>query len=223
MVTRKRAKATPDPEAPITGVAAGSLGTAANLDDTQVLRTEDLGAAAPDWLDDDSPVAGDESAVPPEELALLQTAEFAPADARGDRATARSVAAAEPAASSAPLAATASPPPVAAPSTPAASQLPRDARRPRPAAATAGAPIWRNRSTPALAGVAALFVLLLIAGSGLLSQLDLGIGTGGEPVATANPLIEAAPSPTPEPKEQKAGKGKCHGHGHGDNCQGGED
>jgi len=47
-------------DAPITGVASGSLGTAANLDDTQVMRTADLQRAAaevavPAWLTDDAP------------------------------------------------------------------------------------------------------------------------------------------------------------------------
>jgi hypothetical protein len=50
----------PNPDAPITGVATGSLGTAANLDDTQVMRTADLQRAAaeigvPLWLTDDAP------------------------------------------------------------------------------------------------------------------------------------------------------------------------
>ena len=49
-----------NPDAPITGVASGSLGTAANLDDTQVMRTADLQRAAaevavPAWLTDDAP------------------------------------------------------------------------------------------------------------------------------------------------------------------------
>src|SRR2546430_1976194 len=48
------------PDAPITGVASGSLGTAANLDDTQVMRTADLERAVaeltvPAWLTDDPP------------------------------------------------------------------------------------------------------------------------------------------------------------------------
>jgi hypothetical protein len=33
-----------DPETPVTGVAAGGLGTAANLEETQVLRTTDIDA-----------------------------------------------------------------------------------------------------------------------------------------------------------------------------------
>lgn len=55
-VERKEA----DADAPITGVASGGLGTASNLDDTQVMRSADLEAAsahlegsAPSWLDDD--------------------------------------------------------------------------------------------------------------------------------------------------------------------------
>ena len=50
----------PNPDAPITGVASGNLGTAANLDDTQVMRTADLERAAaafavPAWLTNDPP------------------------------------------------------------------------------------------------------------------------------------------------------------------------
>ena len=81
--------------------------------------------------------------------------------------------------------------------------------------------MWRSRRTPALAGVAALVVLLLIAGSGFLSQLDLGAGAG--PYASANALIEVMPSAMAEPTQRAdkgGGKGKCHGHG---NCQGNED
>jgi hypothetical protein len=52
-------------DAPITGVASGSLGTAANLDDTQVMRTADLQRAAaevavPAWLTEDAPPLPDE-------------------------------------------------------------------------------------------------------------------------------------------------------------------
>ena len=187
-MTRKRAKAAPTAEAPITGVATGNLGTAANLDDTQVLRTEDLNAAAPGWLEGDAPVLpAEEDAVP------LESAEEAA--------------------------------PAAANSEPVVAARPRTrARRPR-GAAPAATPIWRRRSALALAGVAALLVLLLVAGSGFFSQLDLGIGAGpagpAGPAASAGALIEAAPSPTAAPKEGKGGHGKCHGRGH--NCQGNED
>jgi len=174
----KRRNARPKVEPPITGVAAGSLGTAANLDDTQVLRTEDLRAAAAGagWLEEDVPAA------------------------------AEPVAAAEPAAGA----------PVAA--APAAS-APTAAVKP-------SSPPGRRRNVPALAGVVAFVVLLLIAGSGFVSQLDLGTATGpGFPagLSTAPP-----PSATPEPNPQ-AGKGGgaghgpkgCHGHGH--DCGGSED
>jgi hypothetical protein len=183
---------------PITGVAAGGLGTAANIDDTQVMRTADLQAAAasPDWLDDDAPaVAPDPEPIPADELALLHGQLGSP-DAPAQALQAEPVVA---------------PPPRAKP------------RRDRTAVAASGTPIWRRRSAPAVAGVAALAILLLIAGSGFLSQLDLGVGAGSEPAASTNALIEAAPSPSAEPKEAKAGHGKCHGRGHGNNCQGGED
>ena len=165
-VTRKRTKAATTAEVPITGVAAGGLGTAANLDDTQVLRTEDL-QAAPDWLGDDAAVA----------------------------ATAESVAA-----------------------QPVVATRPRAMARGSAGAASAAVSAWRRRSPPALAGVAALLVLLLIAGSGFLSQLDFGLGAGpAGPAASENVLIEAAPSPTAEPK---GGKEKCHGKGRGNSCNG---
>jgi hypothetical protein len=196
-VTRKRAKAAPTTEAPITGVATGSLGTAANLDDTQVLRTEDLKAAAPGWLDDHASVLPeDQDPIAPDDLAMLQTAQLA-----------------TPKASARPAAATAEP---------VVAARPRTRARSATGAAGAATPIWRRRSAPALAGVAALLVLLLIAGSGFLSQIDLGVGAGpAGPGASAGALIDAAPSPTAAPKEGKGGHGKCHGRGH--NCQGNED
>jgi len=167
-VSRKQSNAKPGGDAPIYGVASGSLGTAANLDDTQVLRTEDLhAAAATAWLDDDAPIAA-----PP----------------------------------------------------PAPDPIPPD----EPAApAVAGAQIWRNRGVPAVAGVAALLMLLLIAGSGFMSQLDLGVRAGpAGPAATANTLLEAGPSPSAEPEKaggKDGGRGKCHGHGHAKDCQGNGD
>jgi hypothetical protein len=94
-------------------------------------------------------------------------------------------------------------------------------RRAPTAAVTPFRPSRRRRNAPALAGVAAFVVLLLIAGSGFLSQLDLGVGSGpAGPAATAGALIDAAPSPSAEPKkdEGKGGRGKCHDHGHGNNC-----
>jgi len=171
----KRRNAKPKADPPITGVATGSLGTAANLDDTQVLRTEDLRAAAAEagWLEEDVPAA------------------------------AEPVAAAEPAAGA----------PVAA--APAAS-APTAAVKP-------SSPPGRRRNVPALAGVVAFVVLLLIAGSGFVSQLDLGTATGpGFPAGLWTP---PPPSATPEPNPQ-AGKGGGAGHGpkgcqgHGHDCGG---
>ena len=195
-MTRKRAKAATNPDAPITAVAAGSLGTAANLDDTQVMRTEELKAAAPGWLDDDgSAVAQEPAAIQPEELPPVR----APRNAT-------------PAERVAPVKTPAPRPAITAP--PA-----QTAARTRPAAVRSST--QSRRSMPALAGVAALVLLLLIAGSGFLSQLDLGSGTGPAPASSANALIEAAPSPTPAPKEGKGGNGKCRGRGH--DCHGNED
>jgi hypothetical protein len=196
-VTRRR-KATRPPDKPISGVAAGSLGTAANLDDTQVLRTEDLEAAAPAWLEADGPAVAEEAdAMPPDELALLHTrpTQVPPAPA----------------------------PPAPGALAPAA--LAPAARASGPVQSVRSQPRPRSRSVPALAGVAALFVLLLIAGTGILSQLDLGVGAGAEPSTGAKTLVEAAPSPTAKPRKQAGGRdhGKCDGHGHGKGCQGGED
>jgi len=204
-VTRKRSTANAPAETPITGVATGNLGTAANLDDTQVLRTEDLqAAAAATWLDDEGPpVAPASGVIPPAELELLRTAPNR----------------------------TAAPPtpvePAPAPARPEAPRAPVVATGTQTSAVAASRPSAQRRNVPALAGVAALIVLLLIAGSGFLSRLDLGVGAGpagpAGPDASANALIEAAPSPSAEPKidpGKGGGRGKCHGHGHGKNCQG---
>ena len=222
-MTRKRAKAAPTAEAPITGVATGSLGTAANLDDTQVLRTEDLNAAEPGWLEDDAPVhPAEEDAIPPDELALLQTAQLATPNSPARTPARPEIAPPDDAAAPAGAAIAEEAASAAVNSEPVVAARPRTrARRPTGAAAAA-TPVWRRRSAPALAGVAALLVLLLIAGSGFLSQLDLGIGAGpAGAAASAGVLIEAAPSPTAAPKEGKGGHAKCHGRGH--NCQGNED
>jgi hypothetical protein len=201
-VTTKRSKpnASPDrpdsPDSPVTGVASGNLGTAANLEDTQVLRIADLEAAAPGWLEAESspPQPG---SIPPEELALLQPAPTS--TARGQRALARTAAAPAHEAPS--------------PARPAAAPA-----RPGPATPAGHRP---HRGALALAGGIALLVLLLIGGSGVISQLDLG--------AAAKPSLAgvapgAAPSPTQAPNQQAgdgggAGdRGKCHGHGNGNNC-----
>src|SRR5690348_10250753 len=121
MPTKRTAQRKPD--APISGVAAGSLGTAANLDDTQVMRTEELLAAAPKSVD---PVEAAASVTEPPPGRL-------PLAAPPDRI---------------PLAA---PPARAVEVTPARSVV-------------QFAPRWqRPRNTPALAGIVAVVVLLLIA------------------------------------------------------------
>jgi hypothetical protein len=85
-----------------------------------------------------------------------------------------------------------------------------------------------RRNGPALVGIAALVVLLLVAGFGIFSQLDLGIATGAGH-STAAPTQELPTSaPAPRPKADKGGGGGhapkgCHGHGHGGGCGGGED
>src|SRR4051794_4704545 len=129
-MTRKRSKPTSKPDAPIIGVAAGNLGTAANLDDTQVLRTEDLEAAAAEWLADDASPRPSPADTPP-----------APAGQR---------------------------PVPTEPASPAAGMRPAPlARSP---AVPGPAPVRPNRRPLALAGVIALIVLLVIGGSGFVSQ-----------------------------------------------------
>lgn len=217
-MTTKRRNAKAKSEVSITGVAAGSLGTAANLDDTKVMRTKDLEAAAAAWLDDDAAQVASEppesdpqasDAIPPEELAPRQTGTRQAAKAR-PRPTVEPVAASAAGSAAGSAAAV------------GLGQRPRQMPRQRQAVTQSDpvhAPVlWRrNPSVPALAGVAALFVLLLIAGSGFFSQLDLGTQAGPGPQASANTLIEAAPLPTAEPTDAAKGHGKCHGRGHG-NC-----
>jgi hypothetical protein len=203
LVSSKRTR--PKKTAPITGVASGSLGTGANLDETQVLRTADLKAAAPAWFDGDAPdLATDSGAIPAEDLALLGAAKPSPVPA-----PASSEAHAEH---------------DAAHQTPAAPDVatavhPRPRIQPQPPERTRGS---ANRRVPALAGVAVLVALLVVAGAGFFSQLDLGsVGAPGG-IQSGSPsfgqVVEASPAATPEP--QAAGKGhKCKGKGHGNNCE----
>jgi hypothetical protein len=146
-MTSKRSSARQNAGAPITGIATGNLGTAANLDDTQVWRTEDPKTGEPEWLADHA------RAVAP----------------------------------------------------PAPDQ---------PAQPVAARPSTRSgRNLPALAGVAGLVLLVLIAGSGFLSQLDLGIRAAPPSAAATAGVTDAQPSPTAESKEAGKGPGHCHGHG----------
>jgi hypothetical protein len=168
--SRKRSKAA----APITAVAAGSLGTAANLDDTQVLKNEDLRAATPARLEDDSWWTDGEDSAP-----LAGTA--GPAEP-------------EPAVTAAPLAA-APAPPSSRPSGGMARQV--------------------NRRNAALVGAGALAALFVLAGAGVLSQLDFGT-SGAEPTTPALGVTSFPPAvSTPQPQQQSGGGGhgdhKCHG------------
>jgi len=238
-VPSKRSSATPKPDPPITGVATGSLGTAANLEDTQVLRTEDLRAAAAEagWLSEDEPVgpagfAGVTAAdvIPPDELALLLTPPHEPAKRASASRRATAVAAAPTApARAAPTPAAREPaaPTAVAPSAPPAlaASAPDTVAAAPTAAVTGSAPSRHRRNVPALAGVVAFVALLLIAGSGFLSQLDLGLATG--PGSSAGVPSDPPPSASPQPKAQ-AGKGGgghgpkgCHGRGH--DCGGNQD
>jgi hypothetical protein len=215
-VTRKRSKRKTNGDAPITGVASGGLGTAANLDDTQVLSTADLQAAAPAWLDEPDPAAtAQPDVLPPDELAALQTAPVPVAPPKPERK------------------------PEPAPATIAVAVKAKTAARVRsvraaPAQKSGSASVQRQgspphggRSMPALAGVVAVAVLLLVAGAGFLSQLDLGLAgvPAGGPASSTAPTA-TAPAATPEPKQEKgkgAGNGGCRGHGHGNDCGGAED
>jgi hypothetical protein len=192
-MTRKRPKPTSKPDAPITGVAAGNLGTAANLDDTQVLRTEDLEAAAAEWFDD--------------------------------------------AAAARPIGRGTAPAPAGQRPIPAEPASPAPGIRPAPPAQSPAipgpAPARPNRRPLALAGAMALIVLLVIGGSGIVSQLDLGTADvqAGASAAPTQPAPTATPAAKPQSdKASGGGRGSgggghgpkgCHGHRH--NCGGGED
>ncbi len=209
-MTRKRSKTkaeTPRPsgaavgtkppsDAPITGVATGSLGTAANLDDTQVMRTADLERAAaeagvPAWLTDEPPPLAEEheawSARPwvvepvPQTLEVPEQREVPPPER---------VQAAE-------------------------GVKPRN-RSTTPAPAAAGMRL--NRRGSALAGAAVGAVLVLLAGAALLGTLgnsptNQGFGLG-PPFADST----FAPLATQTAEPQAQGKGNCHGKGNG--CKG---
>ena len=208
-MTRRRSKRKTNGDAPITGVASGGLGTAANLDDTQVLSTADLQAAAPMWLDEPDPAAAQQPDVlPPEDLAALQKAPIPLATPTPEPA--------EPTIA-VPVKATGAVPVQRASTSPVQ-------RRGSSAAEREGSGPRRGRSAPALAGVIAVVVLLLVAGAGFVSQLDLGIANlpGGGPTSSAA-APTATPAATEAPKQEKGKRhGDCRGHGH--DCGGsGED
>ena len=224
-MTRERSTPPADPEAPITGVASGSLGTAANLDDTQVISTVEPDAAGSEGATSEAaaaPVATSREPAPGAagvETAGLGAAPFdaspldtSPLDAaRLDAAEVDTASletpSLEPSLEAAPTAAY----PVA--------PVVRSARR------------GTNTRLPALAGIVAVALLAFIAAAGIISTLDFGAAgiPGAVPQAPA-----AAPTPdgpTSKPKD-KPGRGDggggggrdhgCHGHGHGCHDGGGD-
>jgi hypothetical protein len=154
-VTTKRSQRPGKAEAPITGVASGYLGTGTNLDDTQLLETADLEAAAAA-----APV--DVPAAPPIEKPPVERVVR-------QRPTARA----------------------------------------RPASGTGRLPV--------LVGVAAFVVLLLFAGVGFFSQLDLGVAGPAATVPVAEAATQPPPTATPQP-QRKDGSGKGHDGCHGRHC-----
>ena len=168
--------------APIIGVASGSLGTGANLDDTQVMRTADLQRAAaevavPVWLTGDAPP------LPDEEDAWAGEAVVGPA------AAARAV-------------------PVREHVQPPERVQAREPVKPRQRAGSGGG----GRRTGALAGAIAGALLVLVVGAALLGAMGgFGTNppTGGAPLADATGAPAAMPTtePTKEPKGCH-GKGK---------------
>jgi hypothetical protein len=89
-----------------------------------------------------------------------------------------------------------------------------------------------SRTVPAIVGVAALVLLLVIAGSGFLSQLDLGAAAGPGSAGSFAIVAPASAAPAAKPPAGKDGGGggngsghgpkDCRGHGHGNDCAGEE-
>src|SRR6202008_4650987 len=123
--------------------------------------------------DDPAVLADEPSAKPPEPVEPV--AAVAPLAPVGARPRAKPPGPVEPGAAVDPVA------PVAA--GPRAKPRRAEPRRAPTGTVVEGPAFWRNRSLPAMAGVAALVVLLLIAGAGFLSQLALGVGAGLGPAA----------------------------------------
>ena len=177
------------PDAPITGVAVGSLGTAANLDDTQVMRTADLQRAAaegavPVWLTNDAPPMPDEAEAWPSGTVVE------PAPDPGEMPARERVQSRE-----------------------RARPHERTMARSRP-----GTGPLVSRRTSALAGAAAGAALVLLAGAALLGNVgsltpNSGVGQG-PPFADSSQ--DPFPTTTAEPTQQ--GK-DCHGKGKDNGCK----
>jgi hypothetical protein len=194
-VTRRPSTSTGEPDAPITGVAAGSLGTAANLDDTQVFSTTELQAAAAEQTAAPLPAA-------------------APPAAAANQLAAPDPAAPEPAPGPEPSPVEGSEPQheVVLDSAPTAASPVQGPRGP-------GSGRRSDRRIPALAGLVAVAVLVLVAGAGILSTLDFGAAGApafGTDAPNAAPTAEPA---TPKPKDKQGPGGGGGGHGH-DGCHG---
>jgi len=193
---RGEGRPAPDPDAPITGVASGSLGTAANLDDTQVMRTADLERAAaelavPAWLTGDAPPLTDDAPpLPDDSEAWASGSVVEPVPDPRDVPVRERVQPRE-----------------------RAQAHGRTKSGPRPRGS-----INVSRRTSALAGAAAGAMLVLLAGAALLGNAggltpNPGVGQG-QPFANSSPEPDA--TPTAEPT--KEGKG-CHGKGKGSDCK----
>lgn len=157
-------------------MASGNLGTGANLDDTQVMRTADLQraaaeAAVPAWLTDDARPLPDEADAWTDEP-VVEPAPVARAVPGRDHAS------------------------------PPERVQPREPVKPRQ---RAGSSRGGGRRTSALAGAVAGALLVLVAGAAMLGAMGAfgtNPATGGAPLADATEAPTAMPTaePTKEPK-----------------------
>jgi hypothetical protein len=221
-MTRRPSTSTGEPDAPITGVAAGSLGTAANLDDTQVFSTTELQAAAAEQTAAPLPAPAEQTAAPlpaPAEQTAAPLPAAAPPAAAANQLAAPDPAAPEPAPGPEPSPVKGSEPQheVVLDSAPTAAYPVQGPRGPGPGRRS-------DRRIPALAGLVAVAVLVLVAGAGILSTLDFGAAGApafGTDAPNAAPTAEPA-TPKPKDKEGPGGGGGGHGHNgcHGRGCNG---
>ncbi len=202
------------PEGTATGVATGGLGTAANLEDTQVLSSAELAAAA-------AAVEPDRAEPPPPgATAGTPAAAWPVAAAAGTTATAGQAAAASPGQGPSGQAAPALSSPINASAVGAA---------PVHAAPVRAVRAGRERADPHRGrGLAAVLAAALV----VLGGVAFVIGQGGDPIdparaapttlSTVAPDGDAAGEKDREPDEDKnKGNGKdCRGNGRGHGCDG---
>ena len=202
---RNTAQETPAPNGSVTGVARGGLGTAANLEDTQVLLTSDLQAAAKEV--ERAPVQGP-TAAPEREVAP-------PPVAPQPRPAVKPVPVAVPAT-----------PPVAAASAPASAGVASAAGPPPDQSAPVRRvptvqPVGARHPSAAqpgrgLAGVLAAAFLVLAGVAFVVSRGDGTIDAGGSvPGATAPATADPVVTERPEEDNDGDGKGKGKGNGNG--------